>query len=105
MLDLPAVPPGTSLPFVLYVRSDPRSAHSNSDSIQKFGGQARIRTLEAIRQQIYSLPPLSTWVPARLSHRQSHAETVFPGKSLPKRFIPWIRRMKVSLTMHSFPAK
>ena len=29
------------------------------------GGQARVRTLEAIRQQIYSLPPLSTWVPAR----------------------------------------
>ena len=31
----------------------------------RFGGQARVRTLEAIRQQIYSLPPLSTWVPAR----------------------------------------
>ena len=30
-----------------------------------YGGQARVRTLEAIRQQIYSLPPLSTWVPAR----------------------------------------
>ena len=39
----------------------------------EFGGQARIRTLEAIRQQIYSLPPLSTWVPARerpISKRQ-----------------------------------
>jgi hypothetical protein len=30
-----------------------------------FGGQARIRTLEDISQQIYSLPPLATWVPAR----------------------------------------
>lgn len=29
------------------------------------GGQARIRTLEDISQQIYSLPPLATWVPAR----------------------------------------
>ena len=28
------------------------------------GGQARIRTLEDISQQIYSLPPLATWVPA-----------------------------------------
>jgi hypothetical protein len=31
----------------------------------RFGGQARIRTLEDISQQIYSLPPLATWVPAR----------------------------------------
>ena len=30
-----------------------------------FGGQARIRTLEDISQQIYSLPPLATWVPAQ----------------------------------------
>jgi hypothetical protein len=30
-----------------------------------YGGQARIRTLEDISQQIYSLPPLATWVPAR----------------------------------------
>ena len=30
-----------------------------------FGGQARIRTLEDISQQIYSLPPLAAWVPAR----------------------------------------
>ena len=29
------------------------------------GGQARIRTLEDISQQIYSLPPLATWVPAQ----------------------------------------
>jgi hypothetical protein len=28
-------------------------------------GQGRIRTSEGLRQQIYSLPPLSTWVPAR----------------------------------------
>ena len=27
-------------------------------------GQGRIRTSEGLRQQIYSLPPLSTWVPA-----------------------------------------
>ncbi len=31
----------------------------------RLGGQARIRTLEDISQQIYSLPPLATWVPAR----------------------------------------
>src|SRR6185437_4872407 len=31
----------------------------------RFGGQARIRTLEDISQQIYSLPPLAAWVPAR----------------------------------------
>ncbi len=30
----------------------------------RYGGQARIRTLEDISQQIYSLPPLATWVPA-----------------------------------------
>ncbi len=32
---------------------------------ERGGGQARIRTLEACRRQIYSLFPLSTWVPAR----------------------------------------
>ena len=32
----------------------------------KYGGQERIRTSEAHVQQIYSLPPLATWVPARL---------------------------------------
>ena len=31
---------------------------------QKFNGQERIRTSEAQVQQIYSLPPLATWVPA-----------------------------------------
>ena len=31
----------------------------------RYGGQARIRTLEDISQQIYSLPPLAAWVPAR----------------------------------------
>ena len=38
----------------------------------RFGGQARIRTLEDISQQIYSLPPLATWVPAR---RHQHPKT------------------------------
>ena len=28
-----------------------------------FYGEGRIRTFEDIRQQIYSLPPLATWVP------------------------------------------
>ena len=28
-------------------------------------GRERIRTSEGVRQQIYSLPPLSTWVHAR----------------------------------------
>ena len=28
-------------------------------------GQGRIRTSEGLRQQIYSLPPLTTWVPAQ----------------------------------------
>ena len=26
------------------------------------GGESRIRTYEVVRQQIYSLPPLATWV-------------------------------------------
>ena len=37
-------------------------AGTNDSSV---GGQARIRTLEDISQQIYSLPPLAAWVPAR----------------------------------------
>ncbi len=28
----------------------------------KNGGESRIRTYEAVKQQIYSLPPLATWV-------------------------------------------
>lgn len=44
-----------------------RLAHSQVRRTSEawFGGQARIRTLEDISQQIYSLPPLATWVPAR----------------------------------------
>ena len=42
----------------------PRMTHSTRTEPYA-GGQARIRTLEAISQQIYSLPPLATWVPAR----------------------------------------
>ena len=29
-------------------------------------GRERIRTSEGVRQQIYSLPPLATWVHARI---------------------------------------
>ena len=44
--------------------------HVSSPNPRKrgIGGQARIRTLEDISQQIYSLPPLATWVPARVFH-------------------------------------
>ena len=30
-----------------------------------FHGQGRTRTSEGLRQQIYSLPPLTAWVPTR----------------------------------------
>ena len=39
--------------------------HAHQPHNLESGGQARIRTLEDISQQIYSLPPLATWVPAR----------------------------------------
>jgi hypothetical protein len=57
----------------------PHSIHSRS-SKRRDGGQARIRTLEDISQQIYSLPPLATWVPARdasldRSHQLGHANS------------------------------
>ena len=32
----------------------------------KAGGQGRIRTFEAVKQEIYSLSPLTAWVPARI---------------------------------------
>ena len=35
-----------------------------------YGGGGRIRTFEAITQQIYSLPPLATWVPLRQSQNK-----------------------------------
>jgi hypothetical protein len=43
-----------------------RSRTSQALAVERalFGGQARIRTLEDISQQIYSLPPLAAWVPA-----------------------------------------
>ena len=31
-------------------------------SVKSDGGESRIRTYEAVKQQIYSLPPLATWV-------------------------------------------
>ena len=43
------------------------------------GGQARIRTLEDISQQIYSLPPLATWVPARHNPLTSKKSISFLG--------------------------
>jgi hypothetical protein len=43
----------------------PARPHTSSPARAKLGGQARIRTLEDISQQIYSLPPLAAWVPAR----------------------------------------
>ena len=46
-----------------------------------FGGQARIRTLEDISQQIYSLPPLATWVPAR------NTLLVFPAPEIPEKIL------------------
>ena len=54
---------GTSLNALS--RNRARSPRATGLIWTQFGGQARVRTLEAIRQQIYSLPPLSTWVPAR----------------------------------------
>ena len=44
-----------------------------------YGGQARIRTLEDISQQIYSLPPLATWVPARHNPLTSKKSISFLG--------------------------
>ncbi len=64
-------------PFLYFFRSHAHQAANSSatsgspthklagTSDAWFGGQARIRTLEDISQQIYSLPPLATWVPAR----------------------------------------
>ncbi len=46
---------------------------------QKNGGRERIRTSEACVQQIYSLPPLATWVPVQ----------IFTGKVfLPYKILP-----------------
>ena len=53
--------PSPTLHLLLYFTRDP--VHPRQ--VQQDGGQARIRTLEDISQQIYSLPPLATWVPAR----------------------------------------
>jgi hypothetical protein len=33
-----------------------------ADRLRVNGGESRIRTYEAVKQQIYSLPPLATWV-------------------------------------------
>ncbi len=67
--DLPAISrPEQACAPPHHILHDHHSAQADLNRF-KFGGQARIRTLEAIRQQIYSLPPLSTWVPARLSHQ------------------------------------
>ena len=64
-----------------------------------FGGQARIRTLEDISQQIYSLPPLATWVPAR------NTLLVFPAPEIPEKFSRILsihaRKMHTSLSAHS----
>lgn len=46
-------------------RTKPFDRPSYPSNPDRDGGQARIRTLEDISQQIYSLPPLATWVPAR----------------------------------------
>ncbi len=54
----PDIPELQKLPSASHGR---RNGGSDDDHI--YGGQARIRTLEARRQQIYSLPPLATWVP------------------------------------------
>ena len=68
--------------IVLVIRSTSLMRAQYLD-LARFGGQARIRTLEAIRQQIYSLPPLSTWVPARPIRRFKLKQTAFnPGKSI-----------------------
>ena len=65
-------PPLCSSPLLLHLRPKHLRCLSGSPiynlpgtSEARFGGQARIRTLEDISQQIYSLPPLATWVPAR----------------------------------------
>ena len=57
-------------PSVLRIDHPPTLRHCSAlgtrdSELTWFGGQARIRTLEDISQQIYSLPPLATWVPAR----------------------------------------
>ena len=53
---------------------------------QNSGGQERIRTSEAQVQQIYSLPPLATWVPARyqplnssgsIDYRPAHFTSIY----------------------------
>lgn len=72
----------------------------------QFGGQARVRTLEAIRQQIYSLPPLSTWVPARegpISKRKRATNQFKENKHQSVSFSG--SENEVSPTMHSSPAK
>ncbi len=63
------------------------------------GGGRRIRTFEALPQQIYSLPPLTTWVSHQISERRSKVweEDYLPRtnwRGLAKSFlhsVDWVR--------------
>ncbi len=66
----PPIPPvsvhiAPSQTFSTYLSDLPTHKAQPTRAKRCNGGQARIRTLEDISQQIYSLPPLATWVPAR----------------------------------------
>src|SRR5947207_13971232 len=53
----------TELPPQIFFDSN----HFRTVRLEKnVGGQGGIRTPEGVSQQIYSLPPLAAWVPARL---------------------------------------
>ena len=95
---------GTSLNALS--RNRARSPRATGLIWTQFGGQARVRTLEAIRQQIYSLPPLSTWVPARegpISKRKRATNQFKENKHQSVSFSG--SENEVSPTMHSSPAK
>jgi hypothetical protein len=65
-----------------------------------YGGQARIRTLEDISQQIYSLPPLATWVPARAARSFSLFNEKFK-KPERLRSVVFAQKRRVSLSAHN----
>ena len=47
----------------------PATSNLTQTHLRKDGGGRRIRTFEGISQQIYSLPPLATWVSLRIEVR------------------------------------